>query len=61
MAQATPFDFRRLRLRLTYGDDAVIYAGTAATAVDPDVVGVVELGLLITANGGSCGSDAMNR
>jgi hypothetical protein len=59
VAQVTPFDCRRLCLRLT--DDAVIDAEAAASAVDPDVVGVVELGLLTTASGGTCGSDAMNR
>jgi hypothetical protein len=59
VAQLTPFDFRRLRLRLT--DDAVIDAGAAASAVDQYVVGVVELGLLTTASDGNCGSDVMNR
>jgi hypothetical protein len=59
VAQVTPFDFRRLRLRLT--DDAVIYAGAAASAVDPDVVGVVEIGLLTTVSDGRHGKDAMNR
>jgi hypothetical protein len=59
VAQVAPFDCRRVRLRLT--DDAVINAGAAASAVDPDVLGVVELGLLTTASGGSYGNDAMNR